>query len=147
MGKNQVLVRRLKKGDAAEIRKIYSAITNRPCDLDFKRIVGDEIRRETDASFVAEGNGKVVGYMISYITFGNFGVDKCAWIANFGVYPKLMGQGIGKKLAEGIFNHYRQEGVTNVFTTVIWDSTDLLSFFKSLGFDRSNFINLRKALG
>jgi ribosomal protein S18 acetylase RimI-like enzyme len=147
MGKNQVLVRRLKKGDAAEIRKIYSAITNRPCDLDFKRIVGDEIRRETDASFVAEVNGKVVGYMISYITFGNFGVDKCAWIANFGVYPKLMGQGIGKKLAEGIFNHYRQEGVTNVFTTVIWDSTDLLSFFKSLGFDRSNFINLRKALG
>jgi ribosomal protein S18 acetylase RimI-like enzyme len=147
MGKNQVLVRRLKKGDAAEIGKIYSAITNRPCDLDFKRIVGDEIRRETDASFVAEVNGKVVGYMISYITFGNFGVDKCAWIANFGVYPKLMGQGIGKKLAEGIFNHYRQEGVTNVFTTVIWDSTDLLSFFKSLGFDRSNFINLRKALG
>jgi hypothetical protein len=29
---------------------------------------------------------------------------------------------------------------------VRWDSTDMLSFFKTLGFDRSNFINLRKVL-
>jgi ribosomal protein S18 acetylase RimI-like enzyme len=147
MAKDRVLVRRLKKGDATEISKIYAAITKKPCDLDFKRIVGEEIRSETDASFVAEVGGKVVGYMISYMTFGNFGVDKCAWIANFGVYPRLMGQGIGKRLAEGIFNYYRQQGVTNVFTSVMWDSTDLLSFFKTLGFDRSNFINLQKTLG
>lgn len=146
MGKNKILVRRLKKADAAEISKIYSVVTNKPCDLDFKRIVAEQISRETDASYVAEMEGKVVGYMISYITFANFGVEKCAWIANFGVYPKLMGQGIGKKLAEAIFAHYRQQGVTDVLTTVLWDSTDILSFFKSLGFDRSNFINLSKSL-
>jgi len=34
----------------------------------------------------------------------------------------------------------------NVFTLVRWDSADMLSFFKTLGFDRSNFINLRKTL-
>lgn len=146
MGKNEILVRRLKKKDATAVGKIYSAIIKKPCDLDFKRIVGEEIRRETDASFVAEAGGKVVGFMISYITYGSFGVDKCAWIAMFGVYPKLMGQGIGKRLADVIFEYYREQGVTNVFTSVRWDSTDLLSFFKTLGFDRSNFVNLRKAL-
>jgi len=146
MGKNEVLVRKIKKGDAAEISKIYSAITKKPCDVDFKRIVGEEIRRETIGSFVAEAEGKVVGYMISYITSGNFGVDKCAWIANFGVYPKVMGQGIGKKLADETFKLYRKQGVSSVLTSVSWDSTDLLSFFKTLGFDRSNFVNLCKTL-
>jgi hypothetical protein len=32
------------------------------------------------------------------------------------------------------------------FASVRWDSVDFLSFFKTLDFDRSNFINLRKEL-
>jgi N-acetylglutamate synthase-like GNAT family acetyltransferase len=57
-----------------------------------------------------------------------------------------MGQDIGATLAEEILNYYKAQGVENVYTSVRWDSTDLLSFFKTLGFDRSNFINLRKVL-
>ncbi|MFO7600874.1 MAG: GNAT family N-acetyltransferase, partial [Candidatus Desulfacyla sp.] len=69
-----------------------------------------------------------------------------AWIATLGVDPKFMGQGIGKKLAEAILAVYREKGINDIYTTVRWDSVDLLSFFKTLGFDRSNFINLRKDL-
>jgi N-acetylglutamate synthase-like GNAT family acetyltransferase len=57
-----------------------------------------------------------------------------------------MGQGIGKRLADEIFKFCKEKGVTNVFTSVSWDSTDILSFFKTLGFNRSDFINLRKSL-
>jgi N-acetylglutamate synthase-like GNAT family acetyltransferase len=57
-----------------------------------------------------------------------------------------MGRSIGASLAEEIMNYYQAQGVENVYTSVRWDSTDLLSFFKTLGFDRSNFINLRKVL-
>jgi len=57
-----------------------------------------------------------------------------------------MGQGIGAALAQEIFAFYRARGIDNVYTSVRWDSTDMLSFFKILGFDRSNFINLRKVL-
>jgi ribosomal protein S18 acetylase RimI-like enzyme len=142
----QVIVRRLKKKDASAISKINAAITKNPSQLDYERIVGEEIRKETDASFIAEVDGKVVGYMISYITYGNFGVDKCAWIAMLGVDPKFMGQGIGVKLAEKIFRFYKKKRITVIFTSVQWDSTDLLSFFKTLGFDRSNFVNLTKRL-
>lgn len=144
MGK--VKIRRLKNKDASEIGRIDAAISQTGTSLDFKRIVQEQVQKGADASFVAELNGEVVGYMISYITSGNFGVDRCAWIAMFGVDPKLMGQGIGKSLAEEVFRFYRDKGVTAVFTTVRWDSTDLLSFFKTLGFDRSDFINLGKAL-
>jgi predicted N-acetyltransferase YhbS len=139
-------IRKMRKRDASQITRIDNAITQGDAPLSLKRIVDEEVGRGTYANLVAEMDGKVVGYMISYITSGSFGVDRCAWIAMFGVYPKLMGQGIGKALAEEIFGFFKENGVTEVFTTVRWDSTDLLSFFKTLGFDRSDFINLRKTL-
>jgi ribosomal protein S18 acetylase RimI-like enzyme len=141
-----VVVRRMREEDAEGISRIDAAITKTRGRLDFRRIVKDEVKRAVDASFVAEVNGKVVGYMISYVTSGNFGADKCAWVAMFGVDPKLMGQGIGQKLAEEIFKFHKSKGIKDVFTSVKWDSTDILSFFKTLGFERSDFINLRKIL-
>ncbi len=57
-----------------------------------------------------------------------------------------MGRGSEQALAREVFKFYKAEGIHNVYTSVRWDSTDLLSFFKTLGFDRSNFINLRKVL-
>ncbi len=142
----KILIRRMKTADAEAIGKIDAAIDKRPTRLDFKQIVAEEVKRRENASYVAEIKGKVVGFMISYITYGNFGADRCAWIARFGVNPKWMGQGIGKKLAEEILKVYEKKGVTEIFTSVRWDATDILSFFKALGFERSNFINLWKKI-
>ena len=143
---DDMLIRRLRKEDAEDISRIDAAITKTRFKPDFKRIVEEEVEKAVDASYVAEVRGKVVGYMISYVTSGNFGADKCAWIAMFGVDPKIMGQGIGQRLAEEIFKFYKSKGIKEILTSVRWDSTDILSFFKTLGFERSDFINLRKRL-
>jgi ribosomal protein S18 acetylase RimI-like enzyme len=143
---DDVTIRRLRKDDFEDISRIDAAITKTRSKLDFKRIVEEEVERAVDASYVAERRGRVVGYMISYVTSGNFGADKCAWIAMFGVDPKMMGQGIGQRLAEEIFRFHKSRGIKEILTSVRWDSTDILSFFKTLGFERSNFINLRKTL-
>ncbi len=143
---DDVIVRRLKREDAGDIRRIDAAITKTRSRIDFKRIVEEEMKRAVGASYVAEIEGKVVGYMISYVSSGNFGADKCAWIAMFGVDPKVMGRGIGQRLAEEIFKFYKAKGIKEILTSVKWDSTDILSFFKTLGFERSNFINLQKPL-
>jgi len=141
-----VAIRRLKPEDADEIGRIYSAITQKSARTDFKKLVEAHARSSEDACFVAEVEGKVIGFMISYILTLGFGIEKSAWIATLGVHPQHMGEGIGAELARKVFEVYRSEGVRNVYTSVRWDSTDLLSFFKTLGFDRSNFINLRKVL-
>jgi ribosomal protein S18 acetylase RimI-like enzyme len=141
---NSLQIRKLEKEDADKISRIYAAITMKAVDPDFKRVVEDHARRDDEACFVAENDGKVVGFMISYILTAGFGMAKSAWIATLGVDPNCMGQGIGASLAEEIFKHYKAQGIENVYTSVRWDSTDMLSFFKTLGFDRSNFINLRK---
>ena len=139
-------IRKLKKEDAEEISKIYGAITMKPVSADFKRVVEEHALRKDGACFVAERDGKIAGFMISYILTAGFGMPKSAWIATLGVDPNFMGQEIGASLAQEIFNYYKDHGIENIYTSVRWDSTDLLSFFKTLGFDRSNFINLRKVL-
>jgi ribosomal protein S18 acetylase RimI-like enzyme len=139
-------IRRLKVEDAEAIVQIYTAITRRPVESDFKSVLEEHARSDEEACFVAEHQGKVVGFMISYILTAGFGEAKSAWIATLGVDPNFMGQGIGASMAQKIFEIYKTAGIDNVYTTVRWDSTDLLSFFKTLGFDRSRFINLRKVI-
>jgi len=139
-------IRRIKIEDADDISSIQIAITKSAEKIDFTQIIEEQVRKNEDVSFVAEIDGRVVGYMISYIVYSGFGLEKSAWIANLGVDPRFMGQGIGKRLADEILVVYRERGIKHIFTTVLWDSVDLLSFFKTLGFDRSNFINLRKEL-
>ena len=141
---DNIRIRKLKKEDAEEISKIYAAITMKAVNPDFKRVVEEHALEDENACFVAEIDGKPVGFMISYILTAGFGEAKSAWIATLGVNPNFMGQGIGASLAEEIFKYYKAKGIENVYTSVRWDSTDILSFFKTLGFDRSNFINLRK---
>jgi len=143
---DEVRIRRLEKEDAPAISRIYASITMKEVEADFRRVVEEHSRRDNEACFVAEINGQVVGFMISYILTAGFGMAKSAWIATLGVDPAFMGQGIGAALAEEIFKFYKAQGIENVYTSVRWDSCDLLSFFKTLGFDRSHFINLRKIL-
>ena len=143
---DKVQIRHLQKNDADDISRIYADITMKPVDPDFKRVVEEHALRDDQTCFVAEQDGTVVGFMISYILTAGFGMPKSAWIATLGVDPNCMGRSIGASLAKEIMNHYQAQGVENVYTSVRWDSTDLLSFFKTLGFDRSNFINLRKVL-
>lgn len=143
---DNIIIRKLKSEDAEEIGRIYLSITKTDNVDDFIKIVAKQAQRDEAASFVAELNSKVVGYLISYTLTGGFGIAKSAWVANLGVNPKFMGQGIGEKMAKEIFKYYRKKGIKDIYTSVKWDSTDLLSFFKTLGFDRSDFINLKKNL-
>lgn len=141
-----IIIRKLEKEDVDEINGIYAEIIQKPVHPDFNKLIEQHAQEEKDICMVAELDGQVVGFMISYILTLGFGIEKSAWIATLGVKPECMGQDIGKKLAKKIFEYYKSEGIENVYTSVRWDSPDLLSFFKTLGFDRSNFINLRKTL-
>ena len=97
-----MLIRRIKAEDADDISRILGVTTKDHLKVDFRRIIEEQLRKAEDASFVAEIEGKVVGYMISHIVYGGYGFEKSAWIAMLGVDPRFMGQGVGKRLAEEI---------------------------------------------
>lgn len=144
MGK--LLIRRLAARDVNDISRIQKTIAKELGTIDYHRVVEEDAEKEDRVSFVAELDGTVVGYMITYIIYGGFGLEKSAWIGLFGVNPKYMDQGIGKRMAQEVFDVFKEMGIRSIFTSVMWDSTDLLSFFKSLGFDMCGFINLKKII-
>jgi ribosomal protein S18 acetylase RimI-like enzyme len=139
-------IRRIRIEDADDISKIHASITGTAVKSDFKNIITKQIQADETAGLVAEIDGKVIGYIISYFLYSVFGVEEIAWITSFGIEPKLMGKEIGRRLARELFQIYRKKGIKNVLSSVPLDSVDLLSFFKALGFNRSSFINLKKDL-
>lgn len=140
----EVSIREWEVEDADDICEIYSLITSTPVSADFKKMVlARTTKCGSDANFVAEVEGRIVGFIISYILPFGFGAEDCAYIATMGVHPKTMGQGVGVQMTKQLFDFYRKNGISRIYTSVRWDSTDLLSFFRTMSFDRSNFINLR----
>lgn len=141
-----IRIRTLEAADAHDIAQIYSSIVRQPVGSEFTSLIENHARSANDICFVAEVDGRVIGFMISYILPFSFGIEKSAWIATLGVDPEFMGHRIGDSLARKIFKRYQEMGIQRVYTSVSWNSVDVLSFFNHLEFERSNFINLTKKL-
>ena len=141
-----LIIRNLEIGDSEDISRIQESITKELSTIDYYKIIQEEVKKDNSVNVVAELDGKVVGFIITYILYGGFGLEKSAWIGLFGVEPKYMGSGIGKRMAKEMVDELTKMNIKNIFTSVRWDSVDLLSFFKSQGFDRCEFINLKKVI-
>ncbi|MDI6707601.1 MAG: GNAT family N-acetyltransferase [Candidatus Thermoplasmatota archaeon] len=142
----EIKIRALKKSDIDAIAKIQEAITKKKVPKYWAERVIDYIKKTPKACLAAEYTGKIVGFIIGDIKTWGFGIERSGWIELVGVAPEFMGRGVGKKLGKTLIQHFEKEGIKEVYTTVRWDSGDLLAFFKSIGFTRSNFINLEKRL-
>ncbi len=139
-------IRPLGKEDIDEVVRIHHVITGKPTPAVVRELLRKSLDDRSSAAFVAVLDGHVVGFMMGVFKRGAFGLDHSFWIEMMGVDPKYMGSGIGQAIGTKVFEFCKDQGVHDVYTTVRWDSVDLLSFFKTLGFDRSNFINLKKSL-
>ena len=146
MNLKSIRIRKPRVKDLPQIIGIQEAITKATVSPERKAILRAQLQKKENISLVALSGEKVLGYVISEVMTNSFGIDQGGWIQNLGVLPKYMGQGIGKALGTALFEAYKQRKIFEIYTAVQWDSVDMLSFFKSIGFDRSNFINLYKKL-
>lgn len=142
----KIKIRPLEIKDKKSIFAIQEAITQHKAGKDWAEMVEAFIKNSGDTCLVAEVDGEVVGFMLGEIKTYGYGVAKSGWIEVIGVHPRSMGGGIGKKLGNELIKIFKKKKVKHVFTSVRWDSGDLLAFFKSIGFDRSDFINLENKI-
>ena len=142
----KITVRPMKENDiskAVEIhRKVLREGLGQGTDYAIEKLFLSSIQKSPKTCLVAEIENKVVGFVIGGIKEWGFGVERSGWIEMVEVDPKFMGKGIGKELGESIIKSFKKGGIKEVYTSVKWDSGDLISFFKSVGFDKSSFINL-----
>jgi ribosomal protein S18 acetylase RimI-like enzyme len=141
-----ITIRPMKDSDisqAADIhRKVIREGLGQGMDYAIEDLFVSFIKKNPKTCLVAEKDNNVAGFIIGGIKEWGFGVERSGWIEMIEVDPKLMGKGIGKTLGEALINYFRDEGIKEVYTSVKWDSGDLIAFFKSVGFDKSSFINL-----
>ncbi|MFQ6086530.1 MAG: GNAT family N-acetyltransferase [Candidatus Bathyarchaeia archaeon] len=108
-------------------------------------------------ALVAEMDGKVVGFILGYVSGWEFGVpDTVGWIDTIGVDPDHQSRGVGKALFKSLIENFRRtgreerpeakesmiEGVNVVYTLVRWNDWNLLRFFHKMGFRKGDMISL-----
>lgn len=102
----------------------------------WERRIGYYLRRDPEASVVAEMGGKVVGFMLGEVRSGEFGLEEpTGWIEVLGVDPDARGKALGRRMAEAMLEHFRAQGAHSVRTLVDENQEELLSFFRSVGFE------------
>ncbi|MGB2844167.1 MAG: GNAT family N-acetyltransferase [Candidatus Aminicenantaceae bacterium] len=104
-------------------------------------------RSDPMMSLGADLDENIVGFIIGEIRIWEFGIaEKTGWIRILGVDPDFQRRGIGRKLGEALLEHFERRGIKRVRTMAEWYTGDLISFFKSLGFNMLNMIPLEKEL-
>jgi ribosomal protein S18 acetylase RimI-like enzyme len=147
-GASGIRLRKLTAKDIPQIVAIHSAINKKKAHRRWiEKMVKDHLRKQEGIGFVSEKDGQVVGFIIGEVKGEGFGLEKSGWLEVVMVHPRQMGMGIGHAMAQRLFKEFKKRGIRDVHTSVLWDAVDMLSFFKSLGFDRSPFINLIKNVG
>jgi len=96
------------------------------------------LRRDPEASQVAEVDGKVVGFMLGEIRSGEFGLEEpSGWIERFGIDPDVRGRDLGRKMFDAMVRHFRAAGAASVRTLVDGRDASLAGFLKAIGFSPS----------
>jgi ribosomal protein S18 acetylase RimI-like enzyme len=122
--------------DLGNIVAIDEKVTGKYRPDVWEKRLGYYIRRDPEASVVAESDGRLLGFMFGEVRSGEFGLEEpTGWIEVLGVDPAARGRSIGRQLAEHMLGHFRSKGATTVRTLVDGGMDEIAGFFTSIGFE------------
>ncbi len=143
---SELEIRPITEEELLEVVRIQESIIQKKVAPGWLNLVKMHLAKPDCVALAAVRQSEVIGFFFGEVNHGFFGLEHSGWIEMFGVDPKYMGQGVGRALAQAVFERFRAAGVRDIYTAVRWDSGDLLAFFKELGFSLSNFITLKTKL-
>ena len=139
----QLRIRSLTELDIARIVTIDERLTGIYRPEVWERRVMYYLRRNPDLSQVAEMGGKSVGFMLSDLRGGEFGLEETSgWIERFGVDPDYQGRSNGRRLFEADTAQLKEQGAVARRTLVEKNDTELASFLRAVGFKDSPLVAL-----
>ena len=145
----QAQMRVMKPADLDAVIKIDEQVSgqNRREYYERKLAMLLDQKHTINSSLVAEAAGKVVGFIMGDIYFGEFGIpETSATIDTLGVDPTIQNRGIASDLMDQFVMNMKAAGVTKIYTLVNWDDFALERFFSRHKFVPSKRINLELTL-
>jgi len=136
----QVRIRPVDELDIGSIVRIDERITGAYRPDVWERRVMYYLRRDPDASQVAEVEGKVVGFMLGEVKAGEFGIEEpSGWVERFGIDPDHRGRDLGRQMFGAMRRHFAGSGAAVIRTLADMKQPGVAGFLTALGFGPSQY--------
>lgn len=149
MANKERIMRVLRQDDLDDIVHIDEAASKQPRREYYERKIASILNKKANinCSLVCEVDGKVVGFVMGYVFFGEFGIaDGTATIDGLGVHPDFRKLGVASDMLDQFTMNMKAAGVRKIYTLVNWDDFALEKFFSRQKFVPSKRVNLELAL-
>ncbi|MDR2239581.1 MAG: GNAT family N-acetyltransferase [Zoogloeaceae bacterium] len=144
----QVNVRTIRMSDLDGVVAIDKKITGQERREYYQRKLEQAVSKNTvNASLAAEVNGKLAGFMMGDVFFGEYGIsDGSALVDTLGVNPEFQNHGIASELMDQFLMNMKAASVAKIYTLVNWSDFALERFFSRHKFQPSKRICLELQL-
>jgi ribosomal protein S18 acetylase RimI-like enzyme len=157
VNKGEIKIRPMERGDIDAVLAIYnktreekipgvkrSRLSYRSA-LTYAEVALTDPGGPLDLSFVAEANGKAVGFIWSRLAYVGIPISEVGIIYMLVVDPDYQKKGIAGKLVDALRKRCRDRGVGTVRAVIDERHWELQNYFQKLGFQRSELAIFTRA--
>ena len=148
LARDRIPVRTMAESDLHALITIDRRITGRDRAAYFQRKLAEALHQsDVRVSLVAERDGRVVGFIMARVDFGEFGrLEPTAVMDTIGVDPDDRDFGIGRALMSQLLINLMTLRVEYVRTEIDWRERDLLAFLDHCDFRPSQQLCFEHAI-
>ena len=142
---SKVKIRRMVHSDIHEVLVLDRIIRGSRRDIiKYEDIASVNPGTPPDLSFVAEVDGRMVGFSINRSMYLMVPLTEVCIIHAIFVHPDYQKRGIGSKLIRALLKHCQTEGIGTVRALIPRGNKELKILFERQGFQRSRVMNFDK---
>jgi len=143
----KVNIRRMVRNDIHEVLALNRIIQGSSRDvISYEDLASANPGTPPDLSFVAEVDGKIVGFSINRSMYLMVPLTEVCIIHAIFIHPDYQRRGIGRKLIQALLYHCQTENIGTVRALIPVDSKELQAMFERQGFQRSSIFNFDKVI-
>jgi ribosomal protein S18 acetylase RimI-like enzyme len=144
----KVNIRRMERNDIHEVLALNRIIQGSKRDvISYDDLAAANPGTPPDVSFVAEVDGKIIGFSINRSMYLMVPLTEVCIIHAIFIHPDYQGRGIGRKLIQALLYHCQTEDIGTVRALIPEGNKELQALFERQGFQCSNIVNFDKTSG
>jgi ribosomal protein S18 acetylase RimI-like enzyme len=138
--RKKVIIRRMVSSDITPTLEIWWA------DIPQKEMVASQLHGPFDSSFIAEYEGRFVGFILARLIYTGLPMTGVGVIFFIAVKPDYQNCGVGTMLIEVLKSNCKAAGIETIRALVPQNDTRIKKYFEKLGFRDSSIINLDSSI-
>jgi len=142
--KGAVNIRPMTRSDIHAVLALDRGIGKGRGFLSYKDMAATDPGGPLDLSFVAEVEGKLVGFIMTRLAYLMIPFTEVCIIQGILTDPAYQGRGVGSELVRRLLDYCQAEGINTIRALVPERNKELQHFVETHGFRRSTIINYDK---